>query len=248
MLKEHMSLAGKRVLVTGGTTGIGRAIVFMLMDEGARVLTFGRDEKVLQETIETARKKKGELFGLSADVASEQDVVRIYSELDAKLGGIDILVANAGIAGDGLAEASEKDWRYVVETNLVGYMSCAKAAIERMRAGPGGQLVFIGSISAELKSPGTSVYATTKAGIEAFAETLRKEVADMNIRVSSIQPGSVKSDMQESSPEEQELAITRHEMLAAEEIAEAVQFIITRAARCDVVNLRIEPRLEDYSG
>jgi 3-hydroxy acid dehydrogenase/malonic semialdehyde reductase len=246
MIRERTSLEGKRVLVTGGTTGIGRAIVFLLAEEGATVLTLGRNQDVLEETLAQAEGKQGKVFGLTADVAEKDQIGYIFSEVDSKLGGIDILIANAGISADPLDETSEDDWRYVVETNLVAYMSCAKASIDRMKAGDGGHLVFISSISAELKSPGTSVYATTKAGVDAFAETLRKEVADTNIRVSSIQPGSVKSDMQESSPEEQEEAVAREEMLAAEEIAEAVQFILTRSSRCDIVNLRIEPKLEEY--
>jgi 3-hydroxy acid dehydrogenase/malonic semialdehyde reductase len=246
MIRERTSLEGKRVLVTGGTTGIGRAIVLLLAQEGAKILTLGRNKDVLEETLALAEGKQGKVFGLTADVAEKEQIKYIFSEVDSKLGGIDILIANAGISADPLDETSEEDWRYAVETNLVAYMSCAKASIDRMKTGDGGHLIFVSSISAELKSPGTSVYATTKAGVDAFAETLRKEVADKNIRVSSIQPGSVKSDMQELSPEEQEEAVAREEMLAAEEIAEAVQFILTRSPRCDIVNLRIEPRLEEY--
>jgi 3-hydroxy acid dehydrogenase/malonic semialdehyde reductase len=248
MLKERMSLEGKRVLVTGGTTGIGRATVILLVAEGAHVLTFGRDKKDLAEVVSLAEGGRGKVYGTIADVSSKKELARVFSELDITLGGLDILVACAGIASEPLDEASDDEWRYVIETNLVGYMAAAKAAIDRMKTQEeGGQLVLIGSISAELKSPGESVYATTKAAIQAFAETLRKEVADKNIRVSCIQPGSVESDMQEASAEEQRVAVERHEMLEAEEIAEAVQFIVTRSTRCDVVNLRMEPRLEDYS-
>jgi len=247
MLKERTSLEGKRILVTGGTTGIGRATVILLVAEGAHVLTFGRDEKPLAEVIRLAEGGRGKVFGTVADVTSKEDLARVFSEVDSKLGGLDVLVANAGIASEPLDEASDDEWRYVIETNLVGYIAASKAAIDRMKKQGAGQIVMIGSISADLKSPGESIYATTKAGNQAFAETLRKELAEKNIRVSCIQPGSVSTDMQESSPEEQREKIQKHEMLEAEEIAEAVQFILTRSERCDVVNLKIEPRLEDYS-
>jgi len=246
MIKERTSINGKKVLVTGGTTGIGRAIVLLLAEEGATVLTLGRNQDVLDETLTQTEGLPGAVRGLTADVSEREEIQRIFEYLDNKLGGIDVLVANAGIASEPLDKASEEDWRYVVETNLVAYMSCAKAAIDRMKDSGGGQLIFISSISAETKSPGTSVYATTKAGIDAFAETLRKEVADKNIRVSSIQPGSVKSDMQEASPKEQEEAVAKEEMLAAEEVAEAVQFLMTRSEGCNISTLRIEPRLEEY--
>ena len=86
--------------------------------------------------------------------------------------------------------------------------------------------------------------SATKAGVQAFAETLRKEVATRNIRVTVIQPGSVATDMQECSEEEKRAAVARDEMLHAEEIAEAIVFALTRSARADVVTLRIEPRIQ----
>jgi len=247
MLKERTSLEGKRILVTGGTTGIGRATVHLLVAEGAHVLTFGRDKKSLAEVLRLAETGRGKVFGTVADVTSREDLARVYSEVDSKLGGIDVLIANAGVVSEPLDEASDDEWRYVIETNLVGYLAASKAAIERMKKTGGGHIVVVGSISAEIKSPGESVYATTKAGNQAFAETLRKEVASKNIRVSCIQPGAVSSDMQESSSAEQREKVRKQEMLEAEEIAEAIQFILTRAERCDIVNLRIEPLLEDYS-
>jgi NADP-dependent 3-hydroxy acid dehydrogenase YdfG len=139
---------------------------------------------------------------------------------------------------------ADDDWRYVIETNLVGYLACAREAVLRMAPVGGGQLLFVGSISTEIKAEGESVYAATKAGIQAFAETLRKEVADKNIKVSVIQPGSVDTDMQECSDDEKRQAVAKHEMLHAQQVAEAIQFVLTRAPSTDIVNLRIEPRIQ----
>jgi 3-hydroxy acid dehydrogenase/malonic semialdehyde reductase len=234
------SLEGKRILVSGGTTGIGRETVALLSREGARVLTFGRHQPELDEALAHA---PGAL-GLTADAASRDGVSEVFAAVDRELGGIDILVACAALGAEPIHEMADDDWRYVIETNLVGYLACARAAIERMKAGGGGHLLFVGSISTEIKAPGESVYSATKAGIQAFAETLHKEVAADNIRVSVVQPGSVSTDMQECSDEQKQAAIARDEMLHAEEIAEAIQFVLTRSPRADVVNLRIEPRMQ----
>lgn len=243
MSDEATRLAGKRVLVTGGTTGIGRATVHRLIAQGARVLTFGRHQDALDEAIAQAPAGPGSVTGLIADAATREGVEAVFAAVDERLGGIDILVANAALGADPLDEMPERDWRYVIDTNLSGYLACAQHAIERMRAG-GGQLLFVSSISVHIKAVGESVYAATKGGINAFAETLRKEIAEQNIKVSVIEPGSVGTDMQECSTDEQREAIARHQMLHADEIAEAILFALTRSERCDVVTLRIEPRIQ----
>ena len=169
----------------------------------------------------------------------------LFSEVDARLGGVDILVSNAALGADPIDKMSNDDWRYVVEVNLVGALACSRGALERM--GEGGQIVIVGSISAEIHAPGESVYSPTRAGLQAFALTLRKEVAGRGVRVSLVEPGSVGSDMQESSPDEQRGKIKREEMLLAKDIAEAIHFVITRPHRCDVVSLRIEPRIQELT-
>lgn len=243
MAIEHTVLAGKRILLTGGTTGIGRATLALLASDGARILTFGRDQEALDDALSSVA-SEADVTGLTADAATREGIDSVFAAVDEKLGGIDILVACAALGAQPIHQMADEDWRYVIETNLVGYLACAKAAIARMERQGGGHLLFVGSISTEIKAEGESVYAATKAGIQAFAETLRKEVADKNIRVSVIQPGSVDTDMQECSADEKEAAVARQEMLHAEEIAEAIRFVLTRGPASDIVNLRIEPRLQ----
>lgn len=242
-MASHIDLKGKRILVTGGTTGIGRETVKLLTSRGARVLTFGRDP----EALETALAYAEGAIGLTADAATREGIDRVFAEVDARLGGIDILVANAALGAQPIHEMDDDEWRYVIETNLVGYLACARASIRRMTAHGGGHLLFVGSISTEIKAEGESVYSATKAGIQAFAETLRKEISDRNIRISMIQPGSVATDMQECSEDEKRDAVAANEMLDAVEIAEAIEFVLTRSERADVVNLRIEPLLQKTS-
>jgi NADP-dependent 3-hydroxy acid dehydrogenase YdfG len=246
MKATHTPLAGKRILVTGGTTGIGRATVKMLVEDGARVLTFGRHEPELEDSLENASGGEGEVSGFTADSGTREGIEQVFAKVDERLGGIDMLVCCAALGAGPLHE--EDEWRYVVETNLLGYLGCARQAIKRMETSGGGHLLFVGSISSTIKAPGESVYSATKAGIDAFAETLRKEISeDKNIKISVIQPGSVGTDMQECTIEEQREAIANHEMLYAEEVAEAILFTLTRSERCDVVTLRIEPRVQKTS-
>jgi 3-hydroxy acid dehydrogenase/malonic semialdehyde reductase len=240
-------LEGKRVLVTGGTTGIGRATVALLVHEGARVFTFSREQRHLEEAIGYAHGGRGSIDGVTADVATKEGVHRVFAAMDEKLGGIDMLVTCAALGAEPLHEMEEDDWRYVIETNLIGTLASARSAIKRMEAQGAGHLLFVGSISTEIKAEGESVYSATKAGIQAFAETLRKEVASKNIKVSVIQPGSVATPMQECDDEEKQKALADHEMLYPEEVADAVHFALTRSERADVVNLRIEPRLQKTS-
>ena len=235
----HQDLAGKRILLTGGTTGIGRATLVALARAGARLLTFGRDPAALADALGAAG--LDDSSGMTADAARREDLSRVFAELDRRLGGIDVLVACAALGAEPLHEMDEESWRYVVETNLVGYLSCARAALLRMIPHGGGHIVLVSSISPEIKAPGESVYAATKSGVDAFALTLRKEVGERGVKISVIQPGSVGSDMQPCTPEEQRAAITKGEMLFAEEIAEAITFVLSRSERCDVSLLRIEP-------
>jgi NADP-dependent 3-hydroxy acid dehydrogenase YdfG len=243
MARNEVALGGKRILVTGGTTGIGRATVKLLAEEGAKILTFGRNEEHLNEALEHAGLAAA--CGLTADVATREGVEAVFRAVDERLGGIDILVACAALGAEPLHEMDEEAWRYVIETNLVGYLACARAAIVRMEKQGGGQLLLVGSISAQIKAPGESVYSATKAGILSFAETVRKEVADKNIRVTVVEPGAVATPMQEKSEEEKAREIEQHKMLLADDIAEAIHFALTRPARADVVMLRIEPRIQE---
>ncbi|UUL83831.1 SDR family oxidoreductase [Sphingomonas qomolangmaensis] len=243
-MPELTSLDGKRVLVTGGTTGIGLATVTLLVEAGARVMTFGRHQPGLDDALAQADRGSGSVDGMLADVSTRDGIDAVFAAMDEKLGGIDMLVTCAALGAQPVHEMEEDAWRYVIETNLIGTLASARRAILRMEAQGGGHLLFVGSISTEIKAVGESVYAATKAGIQAFAETLRKEVADKNIKVSVIQPGSVSTPMQECSDDQKEQAIADHRMLYADEVADVILFALTRSDRSDIVNLRIEPRIQ----
>lgn len=233
---------GKRVLVTGGTTGIGRAIALLLAREGCKVLIFGRHKAELEDALAAMTDVAGEVVGMVADQAKPADVEKVFARA-REWDGLDVVIANAGVSADGLADLPDEEWRYAMETNLLGYLDVAKQAAG-LFAGNKGDIVLVGSVSADHRSKGSSVYTATKAGIQGFADAFRKEMGEKNVRVSLIEPGAVGSDMQDASPEEQRKKIAAGKMLKAEDIAELVAFILTRPFRCTVSLVRMEERVQ----
>lgn len=237
------SLAGRRALITGGTTGIGRAIAVLLAAEGAKVYVCGRDPDYLQDSLARIR-EVGEGDGQNIDLTDHAAVKRFVADGAAYLGGVDILVLNAAIPADALSEEEAEDIPYVVDTNLTAYMTAAKAALDHLE--PGSDIVVIGSMSAKSRGGSSTVYAATKTGVEAFAEALRKELAGKVIKVGNIEPGLTGSDMQYPdipAPQQRE-KIHAEEMLRAEDIAAAAHFMLAQPRRSAVTLMRVEPRLQ----
>ncbi len=181
------------------------------------------------------------MFGLTADTTKPEDIQRVFEEADRKLGGVDILINNAAEAAQSILDTDYAEWQYVVQANVLGYMACARHAIDRMKEKGSGHIVNIGSLSAKLRNEGADVYVATKAAIEAFSEALRKQVNPQGIKISLIEPGKVGADFPNSTPQEQPAQEAAGEMLLAEDIAAAVHFCLTQPARCDVISVQIRP-------
>jgi NADP-dependent 3-hydroxy acid dehydrogenase YdfG len=239
-------VADKSILITGGTTGIGRAIAILLAAQGARVMIFGRHEQELNEAMNDIRQAGGEVLGLTADVSDPQDVQRVFQEFDGQMDKLDILINNAALGYGSVMEGGYPEWEYILKSNLLGYMAMSHEAIQRMKANGWGHIVNIGSMSADVREKDSSVYVATKSGIQGFTEALRKEVNSQGIKVTLIEPGAVGSDMQSQySPEQQRERIEKMKMLRAEDIAACVLYTITQPKRCDVVSLQIRPHLQE---
>lgn len=236
---EAPSLRGKRVLITGGTTGIGRAIARLLASEGAAIFTFGRHERELEDALKDISAVGGEPSGMVADASKREDVALVFQEADRLLGGVDVLIANAAVAAEALESESEDDWRYAVETNFVGYLAFARGAVLRMKEQGGGHIVLIGSMSAEYRGKDSSVYVATKSALQGFAMSFRKEVSAHGVKVTLIEPGLVGSDMIDATPSAQRKKIERGHMLRAEDIAVAVHYALTQPKRCVVMSMQI---------
>jgi NADP-dependent 3-hydroxy acid dehydrogenase YdfG len=241
---EQPSLRGRKALITGGTTGIGRAIAILLASEGAKVFVCGRTPEHLEDALERIR-EVGEGDGINIDLTREEDVEKFVEEGAKYLGGIDLAVINAGLPADGVEKTEIEKIRYIVDTNLTHMMTTAKRVTDKMSAGS--DILFIGSMSAVSREGSSTVYTATKTGVQAFAEALRKELAEKDIKVGNIEPGLVGTDMQtpDIPLEKQREMIHQAKMLRAEDIAAAAHFLLTQPRRTVVSLMRVEPRISE---
>jgi NADP-dependent 3-hydroxy acid dehydrogenase YdfG len=238
------SLNGRKAIVTGGTTGIGRAVAVLLASEGADVFICGRDPQHLQDGLERIREVgKGE--GINVDLADPDGVDRFVTAAKAYFGDFDIAIVNAAIPAKGLSDMRADEVRYAIATDFTAYLMTAHAAAETLR--DKGDIVLIGSMSAHVLGAGSTVYAGIKSGIAGFSEALRKELGPKGIKVALIEPGKTGADFQYSSftAEEQAEQIGKEWMLRAEDIAVGVHYVLTQPRRAVVQQVTIAPRTQD---
>ena len=237
------TVAGKAVLITGGTTGIGRATALLLAARGARVLIFGRHQAELQDALGDIN-PAGAVCGLVADQARHGDVRRVFREVDEKFGGLDILINNAAVPARSVLDTTYEEWLYVFQTNLMGYVDCSREAVDRMKQKGEGHIINVGSLSAEVRDAGEDVYTATKTGIRGFTESLRKSVNQHGIKVTLVEPGLVGTDLLEMPVEKQRQRQKELKMLKAEDIAECIYYCLVQPRRCDVIAVQIRPHLQ----
>ena len=239
---EQPSLRGRRAIITGGTTGIGRAIAVLLASEGVKVFVCGRTPEHLDDSLARIR-EVGEGDGVNVDLAEKAGIDRFFDAADTYLGGLDIAVINAAIPAEAIGDTPEKDVWYQSAVDFTAYLMTTRAAIERMDAGS--DIILIGSMSAESKGPGSSIYVAAKSGIEGFAPSLRKELGEKDIKVGLIEPGFTGADFQypEFPPDKQRELIHEHKMLRAEDVGVAAHFMLTQPRRAAVSLIRVETRL-----
>ncbi|WP_295771035.1 SDR family NAD(P)-dependent oxidoreductase [uncultured Mucilaginibacter sp.] len=243
---EIQSLEGKNILITGGTTGIGRATALALAAAGANVLIVGQDPQHLQDVLSDAEKAgvSNKIKSLIADLSVEDGIKAVTDAGNAELDTLHVLINCAALAYQGISDGNYAEWARVVNTNVLAYLALSNYAVKRMKEAKGGHIVNIGSMSADVREKDSSVYVATKGAVQAFSESLRKEVNELGIKVTLIEPGAVGTDMQPVSVPDQQKNIENLEMLKAEDIAQAVIYAITQPQRSDVVEIKIRPHLQ----
>lgn len=187
-----LKLTGRRALVTGGTRGLGRAIVGRLVEEGCAVALCARSADVVERTVAELRAAGATAVGAPVDVTDERALARFVDDAARELGGLDLLVANAGGAsgGPGLSDASAADWRATLDVNVVHAVVAVQAALPHLVASDAASVVIISSISASRPQPKPQ-YAAAKAAELALAASLARELGPRGIRVNTLSPGSI---------------------------------------------------------
>lgn len=188
-------LRGRRAVVTGGAQGFGRAIAERFLESGARVSLWDMDAALLAATAAELGADRGAVHFVTADVAKLQDVERATTDTTTAFGGIDILVANAGITGPNHVtwEYPVADFSRVVDIDLLGVFHCCRAVVPIMRRGGYGRIVTIASVAGKEGNANASAYSAAKAGVIALTKSLGKELAAENIAVNCITPAAAKT-------------------------------------------------------
>lgn len=233
MKKAHRVGQGQRVVVTGGANGIGRATAQRFAEAGARVVILDLDESATEATVEDLPVLAG---SVRADVSNAKQVKRAFRKVDDLLGGLDVLVSNAGISERRrFLDMDESSWRRVVGVNLDGMFYCLQEAAIRMMAEDGGVLLMTASTNGIVGHPLYSSYNASKAGVILLARTLALELAP-KIRVNAVCPGYVMTAMQKSeyTPDmiadvNRTIPLGRH--ATPEEVADLFVFLASDSAK-----------------
>lgn len=192
MIKENETnfLDGKSVLVTGGGTGIGRAIALAMARRGGVVFISGRRREPLDDTVALVKASGGTCHRVEADVTSDADVRRLMVAIRETFGGLDVLVNNAGLFRTGrIHDMSTEDFDLMFKVNVRGVFVTTKEAIHLMQDRPGANIINISSIAGTRTDPGMGVYEASKAAVNTLTKVMAKELAPLSIRVNAIAPG-----------------------------------------------------------
>ncbi len=219
-----MRLAGKIAIVTGSSSGIGKAIALTYAAEGARVVVAARRRDLCEQVVAQIRERGGDAMAIPTDVTDESQVERLIAETVKRHGRLDILVNNAGIGGGGrLAETSAKTFDEVMNTNLRGTFFCCRAGFRQMQRHGGGIIINMSSVAGVQAWAGTGTYSASKHGIMALTKALADEGRPYKIKVSAICPGGVADELVDASAD----AIERSQKISPYDVAETAVYLAT---------------------
>lgn len=217
-----VDLDGKTAVVTGAGRGIGRSIALGLADEGMNVALAARSEDEITRVAETIRDRGSEAIAVRTDVTSTGDVTALFDCTREEFEQVDLLVNNAGASTEGsLWELTDDEWETVLDVNLGGAFRCSREALAGgMLEREEGTIINMGSLTGKVGFAGTSAYGASKHGIQGMTNTLAKELKDTSIRVSSVCPGQVATEMTDD--------IVEVDRLDTDDITGIIIFLATR--------------------
>ena len=241
-------LEGKVAAVTGATSGIGEATAATLAAAGAKVSLAGRREDRLTALAERIEGDGGTALAIPTDVADEAQAGAFVERTHSELGGLDVLVNNAGVMLLGpVTGANTDEWRTMINVNLLGLLYCTHAALPLMGQAGGGDIVNVSSVAGRHANLGSAVYNMTKFGVHAFSEALRQEALHAGIRVTIVAPGMVETELLEhnTNPVVLEAAKKLREQvgtpLSAQDIADIVLYAVSRPEHVALNEVLVRP-------
>jgi NADP-dependent 3-hydroxy acid dehydrogenase YdfG len=242
------SLEGRRAVVTGASSGIGEATVEALAREGAMVAAGARRRNRLEELADRVGRDGGTVHTREVDVSDERAAREFVEESAAAMGGLDVLVNNAGVMLLGPVGGAETEhWRRMIDVNLLGLLYCTHAALPIMGEGGGGHIVNISSVAGRRAELGAAVYNMTKFGVVAFSEALRQEALHANIRVTCVEPGFVDTELQGHNEHPMVVEGVKKmreqigDVLESQDIANAIVYALSQPERVAINELLVRP-------
>ncbi len=236
-------LKDKIAIVTGSSSGIGKAIALRFGQEGAKVVIAARRLPLCEQTVSQIRMQGREAWAIQADIADERQVERLMADTVARYGRIDILVNNAGIGGGSrLAETSTEAFDHVMNVNLRGTFFCCRAGFRQMKQQGGGVIINMSSVAGLQAWAGTGTYSASKHGIMALTKSLADEGRPHHIKVSAICPGAVADDLVDASLAD----IERSEKINPFDVAEAAIYLSTLGKHAVVHQIIIDRAGADW--
>jgi 3-oxoacyl-[acyl-carrier protein] reductase len=217
-------LKDKVAIVTGSSSGIGKAIALRFGAEGAKVVVTARRMALCEQTVAQIAKAGGEAWAIQTDVTDECQVEQLIDQTVKRYGRLDILVNNAGVfGGKRLADTTTKEFDEVMNVNLRGTFFCCRAGFKQMKKQGGGIIINMSSVAGVQAWAGTGTYSASKHGVMALTKSLADEGRPYQIKVSAICPGSVADDLVDASQED----ILRSEKIDPFDVAEAAVYLAT---------------------
>jgi NADP-dependent 3-hydroxy acid dehydrogenase YdfG len=240
-------LAGKVALVTGASSGIGEATALALAEAGAAVAIGARRRDRLDALAGKLTDDGARVLTLDLDVTDEQACRRAVARTREELGGLDVLVNNAGVMLLGtIVGADPEDWRRMVSTNVLGLMYMTHAAIDGMVEQGSGDVVNISSVAGRTARKGAGVYNASKWAVNAFSESLRQEVTGRGVRISLVEPGAVATELSSHITQAEAREASRKNAesmrtLQSEDIARAILYVVTQPPHVAVNEVLVRP-------
>jgi NADP-dependent 3-hydroxy acid dehydrogenase YdfG len=242
------ALDGRVAAITGASSGIGEATALELARAGAAIAAGARRRERLDGLVEKIEADGGRALAIEVDVSDEGQARSFVETAHAELGGLSILVNNAGVMLLGPVEGADiAQWRRMVGVNVLGLLYCTHAALPLMREGGGGDIVNVSSVAGRRADAGAAVYNLTKFGVTGFTEALRQEALHAGIRVTGIEPGMVETELHghnENPAVQQAIERMRERVgdpLTAENIASTIAFAVSQPRHVCLNEILVRP-------